>query len=1115
MAALLDEMASKLTGILVSMAKKEVEMLLGVPGEITKLETTLGDLSSILADAERKRIRDSTTQRWVRVLKDVMYDADDVLDLCQIMEGGEDPTAPTSAPKATSMCWDIPKMLFCFRNPIVAHDIGRKIQAVNQQLEDLAKRSSRFGFITQAINSSDSISRASYFSSSKTGSGIVKSDVVGEKIEANTKRLVDILVKKVDGAPVGLIGNDLIVDVAITGAGGIGKTTLARMIFSDSRVEEKFEDKIWLSVNQDVNEISLLQSLLASFGAKHEGFAGDRGLLERALKDTVHQKKFLLVMDDVWSEKVWNELLSVPLSYGASGSCVLVTTRNDGVARGMKAQHLHRVDKLEMEDAWILLKSQVVLDESDEADVDGLKDVGMKILERCDGLPLAVKVLAGLLRRKSRTPDAWMDVSSHYTWSTTGIDEHINKAVYLSYEELPSHLKQCFVYCSLVPKDELIRSRVIVRLWMAEGYLCDKMSSRQPEDLGLEYYKELVSRNLLEPNEGSYSQSHCTMHDVVRYFAHCIIKEEGVLITEGHQDVNRTLGTTKLRHLSISNKAVGLGTLQKQVSLRTLMLFGSTTVELKDLLNKLSSLRVLYLDNVNLVELPDTICQLKHLRCLYLCSTSISTIPRDIGDQKFLQVIDLFGCKNVSKLPSSIMKLRKLRSLILTGTTITSIPRAFRKLEDLVHLLGFPTHSDDSSGSCWCSLEELGPLSKLKVLEICNVEKAPSGSMASKAMLSSKHHLRDLDLIFTSRLGENGVVEDDISEEEHEAIEDVLANLCPPTCTEELDIIGYFGRGLPQWMKTMSGFRGLRRLLLKDYACCTQLPNALGQLPHLDFFWIKRAPSVRFIGHQLILPSLGTEADSNGEAPVLTGTRNRRMQSHSRVAFPKLVSLGFEGMLGWTEWEWEQSVPAMPVLEELDIHNCKLQRLPAGLEHHARRLRKLNLRNVQSLVSVENFPSLVELSSHDNARLERIRNNPSLQWIGISRCPAIKELDGSPSLRSLEWWDLDAEALPEYLLEANLKKLRVDCSQNLLRLIVLQDESSESEWSKIQHVQQLKAYGHKTEEEVEVADESHSQEDERAEWWYIHYTKEPYSFDAYLGESTGDFIFYLVPTLFL
>ena len=106
---------------------------------------------------------------------------------------------------------------------------------------------------------------------------------------------------------------------------------------------------------------------------------------------------------------------------------------------------------------------------------------------------------------------------------------------------------------------------------------------------------------------------------------------------------------------------------------------------------------------------------------------------------------------------------------------------------------------------------------------------------------------------------------------------------------------------------------------------------------------------------------------------------------------------------------------------------------------------------------------------------------------------ALKELDGLPSLRSLEWWDWVADALPQYLREANLKKLRVDCSRSLLKLIALQDESSE--WEKIKHVQQLKAYGHKKGEE---------------ENWYIYYTKEPYSFDAYLGESTGDFIFDLL-----
>ncbi|CAL4918457.1 unnamed protein product [Urochloa decumbens] len=360
MAVVLDAFASKLTDILMGMAKEEVEMLLGVPGEITKLETTLGDLSSILGDAERRRIRDSAVERWVRELKNVMYDADDILDLCRIMEGGEDPTSSSSAtPKTNSRCWNL---FFCFRNPVVAHEIGKKIKALNQRLVEIAERSSRFGFITQAINSSgypiNNSTNPWSDSNTKTGSSIVMSDVVGEKIEEDTKKIVDLLIKKVD-APVGLKGNNVVVDVAITGMGGIGKTTLARMIFGDSRVEENFEERIWLSVNQEFNEISVLQSVLASFGANHDGCAGNKDLLERTLKNMVQQKKFLLVMDDVWSERVWNELLRVPLGHGASGSRLLVTTRNDGVARGMKAQHLHRVDKLKSDEAWVLLKKQV------------------------------------------------------------------------------------------------------------------------------------------------------------------------------------------------------------------------------------------------------------------------------------------------------------------------------------------------------------------------------------------------------------------------------------------------------------------------------------------------------------------------------------------------------------------------------------------------------------------------------------------------------------------------------------------------------------------------------------------------------------------------------------
>ena len=144
----------------------------------------------------------------------------------------------------------------------------------------------------------------------------------------------------------------VVVSIAIVGPGGIGKTTLARMIFNDSAVEEMFDKRIWLSVNQDVDEIDVLQRVLASLDGKsnYRGSVGDKDQLECALKCAVRHKKFLLVMDDVWSDSIWNELLRVPLNDGAPSSQVLVTTRNQGVACRMKAQLFHHIDKLNPED---------------------------------------------------------------------------------------------------------------------------------------------------------------------------------------------------------------------------------------------------------------------------------------------------------------------------------------------------------------------------------------------------------------------------------------------------------------------------------------------------------------------------------------------------------------------------------------------------------------------------------------------------------------------------------------------------------------------------------------------------------------------------------------------
>ncbi|KAL6894468.1 hypothetical protein ACP4OV_008566 [Aristida adscensionis] len=501
--------------------------------------------------------------------------------------------------------------------------------------------------------------------------------------------------------------------------------------------------------------------------------------------------------------------------------------------------------------------------------------------------------------------------------------------------------------------------------------------------------------------------------------------------------------------------------MHKLRSLRTLMLFGSTTVGLKDLLGKLSSLRILLLRNVDLAELPNSINHLKHLRYLGLHGTSISSLPQGIEDLTFLQVIELAGCTNLSQLPNRIIKLRKLRTINLSGSGITSVPRGFGKLEDLINIGWFPTNTDDSDG--WCSLEELGPLSKLTDLYITGVEKASSGSLAARAKLSSKYHLKILWLTFTSRLRDNGEIEDNISEEEHKRIEGVLANLCPPTCIELLEIRGYFGRGLPKWTRTMPMFGSLRRLVLDNYACCVQLPNGLGQLPFLEYFWVERSPSIQCIGHDLFLPPLGGDGDGKGKTSVTGGTGIDRRPPHriscgAGVAFPKLRNLGFKGMPGWIEWEWEQHVPGMTALELLTINSCK------------------------------NFSSLVELMVIDNPRLERVSGCPSLQKITIGRCPMLKVLENLPSLRSMEWNDLDAEAFPEYLTGSNLNRLQVYCSLSLLKLIALQDDTSE--WGKIKHVQQLKAFRWKSKKGKADG--------------HIYYTREPYSFEAEMGESSDE-----------
>ncbi|KAI4966197.1 hypothetical protein ZWY2020_042043 [Hordeum vulgare] len=360
----LDAFAFYLADMLTQVAADEVGAMLGVSGEINKMGDKLQDLKNFLADADRRNITDETVREWVTQLKHAMYEASDILDLCHLK--ALDKPEPSSV---NAGCFN--PLLLCIRNPFHAREIGIRIKALNQRLDAIKERSAAFNFINLGSYYQDHRSHGNPTPSRETVGDFDRSTVVGGKIEDDTRALVTRIMqtgKEVD---------DDIMVVAIVGVGGIGKTTLAQKVFNDEAIQDEFTKKIWLSVNQNFTDVELLRRAIIEAGGDAQLAGNAKATLHRSLKDALIGHKTLLVMDDVWDHGAWDHVLKIPLTtVAASGSRVLVTTRDEGVARGMIARWpYHQVDTLLPEDAWSLLKKQVLSSEIDEGHINTLMDI--------------------------------------------------------------------------------------------------------------------------------------------------------------------------------------------------------------------------------------------------------------------------------------------------------------------------------------------------------------------------------------------------------------------------------------------------------------------------------------------------------------------------------------------------------------------------------------------------------------------------------------------------------------------------------------------------------------------------------------------------------------------
>ncbi|XP_073108001.1 putative disease resistance protein RGA3 isoform X1 [Elaeis guineensis] len=1028
MAMILDAFVYKFAQLLVELANEEVDMLLGVPGEIKKLQNKLRKISKVLADAERKRINDEAIDDWLKELKDFMYDADDILDLCRI----EADKCSEGSSSTSSVCSPFP-LLSCFRKPLLSHEIGSKIRELNLKLEQISRGRSEFNL----QNSSPDKQKVTSQNSRKT-SPVGEIDIVGSEIEEHTQSLVDLLIKD------DTRGNNLV--FAIVGAGGIGKTTLAKRIYNDQRIQEEFSKKRWVCVSQEFDEVKLLKDILD--GDKND-CAGDqsKSSLEPKVETSLWGKKLFLVLDDVWTAKVWCDLLCNTLKSCAAGSRILVTTRNEQITKQMRAVNTHQVHKLSLKDSWLLLCKKVVLI-GEEGEIQHLKDIGMEMVKKCDGLPLAIKAVAGVLCTKERTRRAWSGVLESTAWSTSGLPEEVKGALYLSYEDLPSYLKQCFIYCSLFPENHQIWMDTITKLWIAEGFVKAEGSSTM-EEIAEDYYKELIMRNLLQP----HAPYICQMHDLLQSLARYLARDESSVVCKV-DEVGSSNGPMKLRRVFVSNvHEVGTSgpttaitdVLVKKDTLRTLMwnMMPMSETQMDVIFHKLSRLRVLDMSHSRIRSLPDSLGNLIHLRYLNISFTQISMIPETIGNVRNLQFLEIQGCQHLSRLPNSIVKLHNLRSLRVNFTKVVEMPAGLGRLQNLHTLWELNLPSNRAKG--WCTIEELRSLSCLTDLSIGRLECISSSSEARAAELRNKSKLSSLELHCTPVLHP--------SKEKMKRIEEVFEEIHPPPSVEQLQIVDYFGREFPKWMPETSSstsilFPNLRQLVLNGYRYCERFPP-WGLLPNLQYLFIRHADSVMDVGPEFLVGTSSTSSDG-GRAAVDT----------SKYAFPRLETLMFRHMSNWQEWHWEKGTEAMPCLKDLYLDNCpKLMSLPEGLLLHATSLTKLEISFADSLTTIENLLSLKELHVKYNPNLEKISNLPALTTLAVNNCPKLKVVENLRYLKRMKLIDYAMKSLPSYLLKGvhtpHLEELEIWCSMELIRNIC---ESDSREWQIIQGIQQVHVY---------------------------------------------------------
>ncbi|KAG2301254.1 hypothetical protein Bca52824_029905 [Brassica carinata] len=843
----------------------ETEQFEGVEEQFEGLKNDVEMLRCFLKDAEVKKHASEMVRKTIKDIKEIVLDAEDIVETFLLKKVlGE-----SSSSSVKRLAYVTVKRMG------LAFDMKTIRKRISEVIRDMQNLGVQKVIINeehmQALQVREREMRQTF---SRDG----EDHLVG--LERHVERLVGYLLED-NSSQV----------VSITGMGGLGKTTLARKIFNHETIKNHFPGLVWVCVSQRFERKCVWQTILRQLITPECDVSK---MMEDELQEKIvlmlETQKALIVIDDIWREEDWD--LIKPVFLPKKGWKVLLTSRNEEVGLHADKQCVtFKPDCLTCEESWDLFQ-MIAFPIKDTAEFkieEDMKEIGMEMLKQCGGLPLAIKVLGGLLCKKY-TLNQWKrlheNIKARIIKGTSFDDRNVNMKVYdvlyLSFEELPAYLKHCFLYLASFPEDYEISVKKLSYYWAAEGILrsmyFDGVSIREVAN---GYIEELVKRNMVisKRDVDTLRFETLQLHDMMREV--CLGKAE-------EENFRQTIDTStaeskspcKSRRLAVVCRPGETFNVDKEVNIPSLRTLLFLETELK---------------------LATSLFFTRH---------------------RLMRVLDLFCVKfEGGKLPSSIGKLIHLRYLSLKWSNVTQLPSSMRNLKQLLYLnldvlmiceIYIPNILKEMRKLTFLCLPKiLHDKTKLELGNLVNLEKLKNFNTKHGRVtdLQGMTRLRSLSIYITDKGYTMETLSSSISN---------LSHLERLTIDEEF----YTPKNDDEEGFVWDLFH-LKQLKLRIYM--PRLPDAQHFPSHLTTIFLR---------------SCGLKEDP---MPILEklihlkeiilydrSFSGRRMVC-STGGFRQLEKLKLKGLKEWEEWIVEEG--SMTLLHTLEISSCpKLKDLPDGLQ---------------------------------------------------------------------------------------------------------------------------------------------------------------------------------------